>query len=161
MGESEERPPVPSPSEQPQQIVLEYASSTTPARHVEKFETTQVLGPFALGAMLPAVGMTFVWGAGVLLAGFLITWGLCAGLLIVIKVRGAAFWLRHRGRPWWVNVIAGFVNVLAFYFTLLITTARAEFSPVLGEGGTQLVALCLVAATAIIIGTWLTPRERG
>ena len=145
MGESAENSSDTAQNSQHPNPILDYRTPDPEPRPVaDGFSARRVLAPFALGAMLPFIFLSVkesdidgIW------IGAFVTWGLCAILLIAIKIRGAVVLLDSQGRPWWLNTVAGVINSLVFYIIILNTTGRVRYSEFLGDGGTLLVAIFL------------------
>ncbi len=93
-------------------------------------------------------------------AGAFMTWGLCAILLIAIKIRGAVVPLDPNGRPWWIHTSAGALMATVFLLILVNTTDRDRYWTILGDGGTILLALCLTSIAAGMLAILLAPKKR-
>jgi hypothetical protein len=113
---------------------------------------------------LASLGVFLLSKDGFLLCiGFFFTWGLCAILLIAIKIRSHIVKLDPLARPWWLHTIAGFADVFVFYFIIMHTTGADWYWSNLGDGGSFFVAclaaFCLTAILAVVLAVLLA-REK-
>jgi hypothetical protein len=145
-------------TQSPSHPVLNYRSAETRARG---FGALNIIWPFAAGAMLPFATAAIAYGEDMLWFGLALTWGQAAALLIAIKIRGNFVKIRPVRRPWWMHLLAGVVNTAAMWEVLQLTTARYQFWPMLGLGGSVAAAIFVAAVLAAGIGTFLTPVSKG
>lgn len=116
--------------------------------------------PFALGAMLPFLvaavsAFEIEWGV----FGLWVSWGECGALLVASKIRDARVPNGTKTRAWWIGTLAGTANTLALYLIVRTTTARNPFWPMLGAGGSILLAFVLAGSLAAGLAVALFPRN--